>query len=471
MSQEYFFYDYECFGLNHSHDRIAQFAGVRTDADFKPIGEPIELYCQPSDDYLPGPGAVMITGITPQKCLQKGLPEPEFAQRVREAFGKNTCILGFNNLRYDDEFTRFLFYRNFIPPYQWQYENGNSRWDLIDLVRACYALRPEGINWPEDENGVVRLKLENLTKANNITHENPHDALSDVYSTIAIAKLIREKQPQLFEYYFNCRDKNFVCEKINLANPEILVHISGKFKNEEYCTQLVLPIAFHPKYENRLIVAKLNEQIDDLISLSPEELHKRLYLKEEEELRNLGVNRPPLKEVHLNKCPFLTQTKLLRDEDKIRLNLDLSEYENKANKWRQNLDKLIPKIKEIYNQPYNKQVESDVETRLYGKFFTPKDESKFAEIYREEPAVWSKIKFEDERLNELLFRYRARHFNNSLTPAEQAIWQEYRRTKLQQHEPDFYEKLKKVEADLPTATPNSALQELRAYVDKLLAQI
>lgn len=471
MSQEYFFYDYECFGLNESSDRIAQFAGIRTDANFNPISEPIELYCQPTNDYLPNPKAVIITGITPQKCLQKGLPEPEFAQRVREAFGKNTCILGFNNLRYDDEFTRFLFYRNFIPPYKWQYENGNSRWDLIDLVRACYALRPEGINWPEDENGVVSLKLENLTKANNITHENPHDALSDVYSTIAIAKLIREKQPQLFEYYFNCRDKNFVCEKINLANPEILVHISGKFKNEEYCTQLVLPIDFHPKYnKDRLIVAILNENIDDLITESAEELHKRLYMKYED---LQGVNRTPLKEVHLNRCAFLAKTNCLRDEDKTRLNLDLSEYENKVNKLRQNLDKLVPKIKEIYNQPYksDKQVESDVETHLYSKFFTQNDESKFAEIYREEPAVWSKIKFEDERLNELLFRYRARHFNNSLTVAEQAIWQEYRKTKLQQRATDFYKELAEAEAKFPADTPNPALQALRAYADKLLAQI
>ncbi|HIW07724.1 MAG TPA: exodeoxyribonuclease I, partial [Candidatus Ignatzschineria merdigallinarum] len=206
MTSTFFFYDLETFGLNPKEDRIAQFAGIRTDSDFNIIGDPINIYCQPPEDYIPDPESILITGITPEEAREKGLPEAQFAARIHEEFSQpNTCILGYNSIRFDDEMIRYLFYRNFIDPYTYSWQNGNSRWDLLDVVRATHAFRPEGIEWPIDDAGVVSLKLENLSKTNRLEHEKAHDALSDVYATIGMAKLIKTQQPRLFDYYFNHR--------------------------------------------------------------------------------------------------------------------------------------------------------------------------------------------------------------------------------------------------------------------------
>lgn len=195
----FLFHDYETFGTHPALDRPAQFAAIRTDSEFNVIGEPEVFYCKPADDYLPQPGAVLITGITPQEARAKGENEAAFAARIHSLFTvPKTCILGYNNVRFDDEVTRNVFYRNFYDPYAWSWQHDNSRWDLLDVMRACYALRPEGINWPENDDGLPSFRLEHLTKANGIEHSNAHDAMADVYATISMAKLVKTRQPRLF---------------------------------------------------------------------------------------------------------------------------------------------------------------------------------------------------------------------------------------------------------------------------------
>ena len=180
-------HDYETWGVSPKFDKPSQFAGIRTDLDLNIIGEPEMFYCQPPQDYLPQPEACLVTGITPQKALREGLTEAEFAERIHSLFSQpNTCVAGYNSIRFDDEVTRYLLYRNFYDPYAREWQNGNSRWDIIDMIRACYALRPEGIEWPtveRDGQQVVSFRLELLTKANGIEHEAAHDAMSDVYAT------------------------------------------------------------------------------------------------------------------------------------------------------------------------------------------------------------------------------------------------------------------------------------------------
>lgn len=468
MPNEFFFYDYECFGLRPALDRIAQFAGVRTDADFNPIGEPIMLFCQPTNDYLPNPSAIMITGITPNKCRKDGIPEPEFAQKILQAFGENTCILGYNNLRYDDEFTRFLFYRNFISPYAYSYKNGNSRWDLIDLVRACYALRPISFNWPKDEDGKVSFRLSELTKANNLAHKQPHEALSDVFSTIALAKLIKQHQPKLFDYYFNSRDKFSLQELIDFSGTNILVHISGMFNRDNHCLQLVLPITWHPQNKNAIIAILLNADIQDLFSESAEVLQERLYIKHEE-LEQQGLFPVPLKLIHLNRCPFLAPIKVLLPENIERLKLDIPTCLDKAKKIReeQNLAEklskvyLSPKVSLAENSPY-----LDVEARLYDNPFDSEDELKFSEVLASNGQELSQFNFKDSRLNQLLFHYRARYFQPSLSPTEQEKWQKYRLEKLKLSASNFWQQISELKEK-----PNSdqiILQELTNYANNIL---
>ena len=284
---------------------------IRTDADFNIIGEPIVLYCKQTNDYLPAPEAVLVTGITPQECNEKGLPEPYFAARILQEFSQpNTCVMGFNNIRYDDEMTRYTFYRNFIDPYEYSWKNGNSRWDLLDLVRACYALRPDGIEWPLDDEGMPSFRLEKLTEANGIEHTNAHDAMSDVYATIEMAKLIKQKQPKLFQYFFENRGKKEIEKLINTAEMMPLVHVSGMLGNYRGNTTLIAPLAWHPTNKNAVITCDLTANIDDLLTKSAEELRENLYTKKET-LVETGVLPVPLKLIHINKCPIVAPEKTL----------------------------------------------------------------------------------------------------------------------------------------------------------------
>ena len=216
----FFWHDYETFGIQPRSDRPAQFAGIRTDSELNEIGEPVMLYCKPGADYLPSPEACLLTGITPQHCAEHGVPEHQFAAAIeRELATPGTISVGYNSIRFDDEVTRFLFWRNLIDPYAREWQNRCSRWDLLDVVRACYALRPEGITWPTTDTGQPSFKLEHLTRANGIAHEAAHDALSDVRATIALARLIRDKQPRLFAFCLSLRQKDTVRHQLQLHQP------------------------------------------------------------------------------------------------------------------------------------------------------------------------------------------------------------------------------------------------------------
>ncbi|MBZ2279372.1 MAG: exodeoxyribonuclease I, partial [Buchnera aphidicola] len=176
----FLFYDYETFGTDACLDKPSQFACIRTDFNFNIIGSPECFYCFPPDDYLPNPSSVLITEITPQYTQKYGMNEYYFTKKIYDIFIQpNTCIIGYNNINFDDEITRNLFYRNFFDPYEWSWKNGNTRLDLLNLLRACYALRPDGINWCENEIGHPFFTLSALTKKNYISHIHAHNALSD----------------------------------------------------------------------------------------------------------------------------------------------------------------------------------------------------------------------------------------------------------------------------------------------------
>ncbi|MCA9339265.1 exodeoxyribonuclease I, partial [Candidatus Saccharibacteria bacterium] len=208
MPKNFFFYDLETSGLDARYQRIMQFAGQRTDMNMQPIGEPINVLVRLSDDILPDPPAVLVTGITPQKTLEEGMSEAKFAKMLSEkVFTPDTITTGFNSVRFDDEFVRTTLWRNFYDPYEWSWKDGRSRWDLLDVVRMTRALRPEGIKWPVREDGKPTNRLELLSAENGLEHTHAHDALSDVEALIGMARLIKDKQPKLFEYLLKLRDK------------------------------------------------------------------------------------------------------------------------------------------------------------------------------------------------------------------------------------------------------------------------
>ena len=427
----FYFHDYETFGINPALDRPAQFAGVRTDSNFNIIEEPLVIYCQQSQDYLPNPEAVLVTGITPQETNLKGLCEAEFTKQIHQAFSQpNTCILGYNNIRFDDEVTRNLLYRNFYDPYAYSWQNGNSRWDLLDIVRACYALRPEGINWPINDAGLVSFRLEHLSKENNITHEHAHDAMSDVYATIAMAKLIKEKQPKLFNYFFSLRNKNKVAELIDIVNMTPLVHVSGMLGSYRGNLSLVCPIAWHPVQNNAVIVCDLTGDIDSIIDLPVEYIREKLYTKTEN--LDLDESRIPLKLIHINKCPIVAPIKTLLSENAKRFDINVEQCLHKQQKLLQHQSILQDKMRELFNTNNDYSVDLDVEAQIYNRFLNNQDKSRCETIRTTSPNLLDTLSmtFDDSRLTTLFFRYKARNYPQTLTEQEQIIWKDYCRDKL-----------------------------------------
>lgn len=425
----FLFHDYETFGKSPSLDRPAQFAGVRTDMDFNIIGEPEVFYCRPADDYLPQPEAVMITGITPQLAQAKGLSEAAFTQRIHQLFSEpNTCIVGYNNVRFDDEVTRNLLYRNFYDPYGWSWQNGNSRWDLLDVMRACYALRPEGIEWPENDDGFPSFRLEHLTKANGVAHENAHDAMSDVYATIAMAKLVKEKQPRLYDFLFSHRSKQKIATLVDIPQMKPLVHISGMFGAFRGNTSWIAPLAWHPVNKNALIACDLAGDITPLLTLDADRLRERLYTRREDLGEDAAV---PVKLVHINKCPVVAPGNTLRPEDAARLGIDRQRCLDNLALLRQHPE-IREKVVTLFAEAEPFTPSQDVDAQLYDGFFSDADRAAMKIILQTAPENLPALDltFNDARIEKLLFRYRARNFPGTLDEAEQNRWLQHRREAL-----------------------------------------
>ncbi|KAB0508438.1 exodeoxyribonuclease I [Pseudomonas lini] len=415
-----FWYDYETTGINPRCDRPLQVAGIRTDFDLNEIDEPVNLYCQPSDDILPHPAACAITGITPGCLAERGLSEADFMTRVHaQLAAPGTCGAGYNTLRFDDEMTRYSLYRNFFDPYAREWQGGNSRWDLIDVVRAAYALRPDGLVWPKDDEGRVTLKLERLTAANGIDHGHAHEALSDVRATIALARLIREKQPKLYDWLFQLRSKQKVMDQIRLLQP--MVHISGRFSAARSYVGVVLPLAWHPRNRNALIVCDLHLDPQGLLELDAETLRQRLYTRRD--VLAEGELPVPLKLIHINKCPVVAPLSVLRPLDQQRLGLDMALYQERALRLSDAQQVWRDKVSDIYSSD-DFSPSQDPEQQLYDGFIGDRDRRLCEQVRAADPAQLAQEQwpFDDERLPELLFRYRARNFPDTLSLEEQERW-------------------------------------------------
>ncbi|WP_198265422.1 exodeoxyribonuclease I [sulfur-oxidizing endosymbiont of Gigantopelta aegis] len=421
-----YWHDYETFGIDPRRDRPVQFAGIRTDEALNIIGEPLVIYCQPANDFLPSPHACQVTGIAPQLALKEGLCEAEFIAKINAEFSRpGTCTVGYNNIRFDDEFTRYTLYRNFFDPYAREWQDGNSRWDIIDLLRLTKALRSEGINWPKRDDGFTSFKLEALSQANNIAHESAHDALSDVLATIEVAKLIKQRQPRLYQYIYEQRFKYKTQDLINLQQQRPLVHISGMYPPEKGHLGIVVPIAMDATNKNAVIVYELHSDPTALLNMSAEQIKHLTFTKTSDLLE--GEQRLPLKTIHLNKCPVLVPLKTLTPENIKQWAIDLTACAH--NLERLKTDQSLPeRIKQAFTITYS-ETSNDPDQSLYsGGFFSNNDKEKM-QIIRNTAATKLgdlALNFEDERLEEMLFRYRCRNYPDTLFMDEIERWNQYR---------------------------------------------
>jgi len=426
----FLFYDLETFGQDPRLSRIAQFAAVRTDAQLQIVGEAHNVLVQPADDLLPMPQATLITGLTPQRVHAQGISEAvAFAQIQQWMMMPNTCILGYNSLRFDDEFIRYGLFRNFHDPYAREWRGGNSRHDLLDMLRLMHALRPEGLNWPQREDGFTSFKLEHLAQANQVPHGSAHDALSDVHATLGLAQRLRQAQPRLWDYALKLRDKRFVGSLLDVHAMEPALHVSMRYPASRHCAAIVLPLAYHPQISNRVIVFDLSADLQPLLELPAEVLAQRLYTRRSE----LSEDQAPiaLKEVHFNRAPALVAFKHLRAPDFQRLAIDPEHILAQAAQLRRAAPIVQEKIRTIFTDTRPTTL-ADVDGSLYEGFIPGSDKQRLQQVINTEPEALAALQnsFKDRRLPELLFRYRARNYRHTLSDAETQRWDDYRRHRL-----------------------------------------
>ncbi|MBL4584053.1 MAG: exodeoxyribonuclease I [Pseudomonadales bacterium] len=474
-----YWHDYETFGIDPKTDRPSQFAGVRTDENLEVIEEPLVLYCQPAKDYLPSPESVLITGITPQLCLEKGVSEQQFAAQIHHEFSRpDTCAVGYNSIRFDDEFTRFMLYRNLYDPYEREWKNGNSRWDIIDMLRLARALRPEGIHWPNYADGTPSFRLEDLSKANGISHANAHDALSDVMATIAMAKLLKRAQPKLYDYLYELRNKRKVAAMLPVDYQTVVVHTSSKYSSEHGKTALVMPLAHHPSNKNGVVVFDLKYDPKALLELSADEIKNRLFTPRR--LLPEGQDPIPLKTIHLNRSPAIAPFSTFSVEAEERLNIDREQAE-KHYQILQNNPQLEQKLAQVFAQSDGLVAPQDPEQQLYsGGFCSDHDKYQMQELRNLIPAQHDEYQpeFDEKRYDELYFRYRAKNFSAGMTDADTARWFQHCKNKLNElsdthrtfmmFESELNEALATVEGD---AKKVQLLAELRRYAQQLNDQL
>ena len=473
----FFWHDYETWGANPALDRPAQFAGLRTDAELNVIGDPLMLYCRPSPDFLPHPEACLITGITPQQALEEGVPEAEFIAQIHAALSQpGTCGVGYNSIRFDDEVTRHTLYRNFRDPYAREWRNGNSRWDLIDVARLCQAVRPDGITWPRREDGTPSFRLEQLTAANGLSHEAAHDALSDVEATLALARLIRDKQPKLFEYALSLRFKHEVSRQLNVVSQTPVLYVAGHIPAARQCAAIMMPLAFHPTNRNSVIAYDLGTDPTPLISLDAEAVRARVFSSAEA----LGdaAARIPLREIQVNRSPMVATVKLVDDAVAARLQLDMAACRRH---WQQLRDAgdMTAKLHQIYGPRAFTEI-ADPDVQLYsGGFFSDSDRRLMQQVLDTPPEGLAglRLPFEDGRLAEMLWRYQARNYPGTLSPSARQAWVEFCRSRLESPLPGalsidaFQARLKSLSEGQLSDRDRHILEELSDYADEIQAHL
>lgn len=440
----FYWYDFETFGLGKRTDRPAQFAGIRTDMNFVSVERASLLYAKPTQDYLPSPESCLVTGITPQLCEEKGITESEFAGEIWNRFNQpDTVSIGYNTLGFDDEVSRFLFWRNFLDPYSHQWKNGCSRWDIYPLTCAVWSLRGSGITWPlwkdihpnaeaEGRRGVC-FKLEYLTKANGIVHKHAHDAFSDVEATIGLAKLIQKTEPRLWQWALEHRSKAKVKEAVEGHNP--VLWISPRFGQARGYAAIAAMITVNPQKPNEVFMWDLSRDPDEVTGLTAAQLKERLFVRRD--ALPEGVAPLPIYRLQINSSPFICDNlKVLPADRAERYGISVDVARANCQKLQQSLP-LLQNALSVWADSQPRPKPSDVDFGLYdGGFASRGDAERMVQVRHSTPeklaelCAGGRLSFDDPRYDEMLFRFRARNWPETLTEEEVGRWQTFCRERL-----------------------------------------
>ena len=468
MAKTFFFYDLETSGLSPQEARVMQFAGIRTDMDLQPIGEPINVLVKLNDDVLPSPEALMVTNITPQQTQADGYKESDFARMLsEEVFLPDTITVGFNNIRFDDEFIRHLFWRNFYDPYEWSWKDGRSRWDLLDVVRMTRALRPDGIGWPVDAKGMATNRLELLSRVNHLDHFKAHDALSDVEALIGVTKLIRQQQPQLYEYLLQLRDKKAVKKLVNLDNKQPFVYVSGRLDTQFNKATVAFPLTAGKN--GNVVVYDLRVDPTPFLQLSQADLAKKLYAPWDERSQ-AGFQKLPVSEMQYNRAPAVAPLGVLAQGDgwkNIKLSQDIIA---KHRKILLSSPGFAENIRTVFENKQDYENSPDPEAQLYDGFVPDVDKLRIEKVRGagERELADFHPSFNDDRLPPLLLHYKARNFPGSLAEDEAIAWEKWRSARITAGLPGFMKSLKSLNSSITDDDKRFVLQEMQLWAESVL---
>lgn len=430
MPDSFLWYDLETFGRSPRDSRIAQFAAIRTDPELNPVDGPVSLYCRPSPDFLPEPEAALVTGISPQHAAEHGLPEAECIGRIHALMSRpGTCALGYNSIRFDDEFIRYGLYRNFFDPYEREYAGGNSRWDLLDVMRMAHAMQPDALHWPLREDGQASFKLEHLAEANGCSSGSAHEALTDVRNLLCLARKLKAAMPGLWQFALGLRDKQQVADRLQGHYRERILHVSGQFPASQACTALLLPLMPHPNIKTRTLAVQLRPEALKLIDYSEAQIEHNLFSKASE--RGADDVRIGVKEIHHNRCPIVFTPGDARalglKPDLPRFGIDLAEAQAVQSQLQAHAGAINRKLTAVFGRTGDFDG-SDPDGALYDGFIDRADKRKFGTARASRGQA--DLVFNDARLSELYFRYKARNWPETLNGAESAQWLAFRQSRL-----------------------------------------
>ncbi len=478
MAASFFFYDVETSGFSPRTARIMQFAGQRTDINLKPVGDPVNVLITVSPDILPDPDAVLITGITPQMTVADGLTEAEFLKLFYEQVAlPGTIFAGFNNVRFDDEFIRFLNYRNFYDAYEWQWKDGSSRWDLLDVVRMTRALRPEGIEWPFAPDGKPTNRLEFLTAVNKLGHDNAHDALADVQATIAVAALVQSRQPDLFQYLLEHRDKKAVKAVVETGAP--FAYTSGRYSSQFLHTTAAVLLGKHVE-QDAALVYDLRFDPTPFIKMSVDDLLAAWKYNPDPDAARL-----PVKTLKYNRTPAVAPLGVMKDravQQRLELPLELvtKHLEILKKHYTEFAKKIAAVVARLDKQRATEQTalvdnQLTVDERLYDGFIDGADKHVERAIRAARPEELTELagSLQDSRLRNLLPLYKARNFPQALTAEERTNWDAYCHHKLfdggqASRAAMYFARLEELTAGKPTSKQQYLLEELKLYGESIL---
>ncbi|VFP83850.1 exodeoxyribonuclease I [Buchnera aphidicola] len=424
INKSFIFYDYETFGLNISLDKVAQFCSIETDNDFKFIRKKTILFCYPPIDYLPDPNSILITKILPQYTQQYGLNEYCFTKKIYDIFSqKNSCIIGYNNINFDNLITRNIFYRNLLDPYEWSWKNGNFSWDVLNIVRAFYIFYPKTMLWYRKINGTVSFKLSDITSINNIIHINAHDAYSDVMATFLIVQFLYKKNKKFFLFLYKISHKKFILNFISQNYNKPFFYLSSFFGSKNNNFGCIMILGMHPKFNNNLIIINLSINFKKIFHLYSYCVRDKLKIHQ---LFDCGIQV-----VCINKSPLFFSYNSLSKQDCKRLNINYSRCQKNFFLLKNNT-LLKNWILSFFLKSEKNEVDDNVDLMLYKNFFNSSDKMLFSFIHSHVPLQWINWypEFIDTRIKEIFFRLKARNFIKLLNFNEIKRWQLYCKHKI-----------------------------------------